>query len=95
MAKTNTNPLSIVAIGAHMDDCWLGMGGVALRAVRNGHRVTMIQAVSRYGAWPVVAGRGKEIKPVVQKLADDAGVSLVTLGHDYLRLENNPTPDSE
>ncbi len=82
--------LSIVAVGAHMDDCWLGMGGVALKAVRAGHRVTMVQAVSQYGAWPVVAGREAEIKPPVQQLADDAGIGLILLGHDYLRLQNNP-----
>jgi LmbE family N-acetylglucosaminyl deacetylase len=84
------NRLSIVAVGAHLDDCWLGMGGVALKAARHGHRVTMIQAVSVYGAWPVVGGREAEIKPVLQRLADDHGVALITLGHDYMRLVHGP-----
>ena len=90
MIQLHEGSLSIVAVGAHMDDCWLGMGGLALKAVRAGHRVTMIQAVSRYGAWPVVRGREAEIKPAVQELADAAGIRLITLGHDYLQLENNP-----
>lgn len=84
-------PLSIVAIAAHLDDCWLGMGGTALKAVRKGHRVTMIQGVSTYGAWPPVAGRGEEIKPRIQKLADQEGIKLVTLGYDYMRMENKPS----
>lgn len=90
MTTPPAHKLSILAIGAHLDDCWLGMGGVALKAARRGHRVTMVQAVSTYGAWPVVAGRGAEIKPRLQKIADDAGVKLVTLGYDYMRLEQNP-----
>ncbi len=82
--------LSIVAVGAHLDDCWLGVGGVALKAARRGHRVTMVQAVSTYGAWPVVAGREAEIRPALQRLAEENNVTLIPLGHDYLRLVNGP-----
>ena len=89
MTETD-RPLSIVAIGAHMDDTWLGMGGVALKAVRKGHRVTMVQVVSTYGAWPVVAGRQAEIEPILAKLAADAGVEFLTMGFDYMRLVNEP-----
>ena len=89
MTETD-RPLSIVAIGAHMDDTWLGMGGVALKAVRKGHRVTMVQVVSTYGAWPVVAGRQAEIEPILAKLAADAGVEFFTMGFDYMRLVNEP-----
>jgi len=90
-----TRPLSVVGVGAHMDDCYLGMGGAAIRAARRGHRVAFVQAVSTYGAWPIVAGREAEIKPALQKLADRAGISLVTLGHDYERLENGAALVSE
>ena len=85
-----TKPLSIVAIGAHIDDYWYGMGGTLMKAARRGHRVTLIQAVSTYCSWPVVTGREAEIKPHLKKISDSVGVSLVTLGHDYLRLENRP-----
>ncbi|MFB3881098.1 MAG: PIG-L deacetylase family protein [Armatimonadota bacterium] len=88
MTAETRGPLSVVAVGAHMDDCYLGMGGAAIRAARSGHRVTLVQAVSSYGAWPTVAGREAEIKPVLQQLAGRAGVSVISLGHDYQRLEN-------
>jgi LmbE family N-acetylglucosaminyl deacetylase len=42
MSSRSSEPLSFVAIGAHMDDTWMGMGGAALKAVRKGHRVTMV-----------------------------------------------------
>lgn len=90
MTGSKSDSLSIAVTGAHLDDAWLGMGGVLLKAARNGHRVTMIQAVSTYGAWPVVDGLGDMIRPRLQKLADDNNMKLVTLGHDYMRVKNNP-----
>ena len=50
----------------------------------------MIQVVSQYGAWPVVSGREQEIKPALDLLATRAGIKLITLGHDYMRLQNTP-----
>ena len=81
---------TIVAVGAHMDDCWLGMGGFALKAVARGHRMVMVQAVGKYRTWPTVRGRASEIKPQLQDLADRTHVELITLEHDYLRLEARP-----
>jgi LmbE family N-acetylglucosaminyl deacetylase len=83
-------PLSIVVVGAHIDDHWYGMGGTVLKAARRGHRVTVIQGVSCYGAWPVVNGRETEIKTLLKTISEKSGCRLVTLGHDYLRVENNP-----
>ena len=90
-----TRRLSIVGIGAHLDDCYLGMGGVAIKAARLGHRVALVQAVSQYGAWPTVSGRSEEIKLLLSELAARAGVFVVALGHDYMRLENGATLVSE
>jgi LmbE family N-acetylglucosaminyl deacetylase len=87
---SKTTPLSIVVIGAHVDDHWYGMGGTILKAARKGHRVTIIQAVSSYCAWPVVAGREAEIKPHVQRISELTNTNVVTLGHDYMRLANGP-----
>ena len=80
----------ILAVGAHMDDCWLGLGGTALKAVRRGHRVTFVTVVGAYECWPVTAGRAAEIKPILSRVAAEAGVGLIALKHDYMRLENNP-----
>jgi LmbE family N-acetylglucosaminyl deacetylase len=89
MPKTS-NPLSIVAVGAHLDDYWYGMGGTLLKAARRGHRVTLIQAVSTYCAWPVVRGREAEIKPHLTRISETTGIRLITLGHDYQRVESRP-----
>ena len=90
MTSETANPLSIVAVGAHMDDCWLGMGGTALKALRKGHQVTMVTAVTDYEWLPYLAGRDAEIKPILQDLYDRTGIKQVSLKHGYMRLENNP-----
>jgi LmbE family N-acetylglucosaminyl deacetylase len=59
-----------------------------LKAARRGHRVTLVQAVSTYCSWPVVRGREAEIKPLLARISESTGINLVTLGHDYLRLES-------
>jgi len=87
---SSARKLSIVAVGAHVDDHWYGMGGTLLKAARNGHRVTVIQAVSTYCSWPVVKGREAEIKPHVQRISQETGIAVVPLGFDYLRLVNGP-----
>jgi len=89
MSKT-ANPLSIVAVGAHLDDYWYGMGGTLLKAARRGHRVTLVQAISKYCAWPVVRGREAEIKPHIEHISETTGIRVITLGHDYQRIENRP-----
>ena len=81
-------PLHIVAVGAHLDDCYLGAAGTLLKAARAGHRITLVTAVTTYGAWPVVTGHAAEIKPLLKGLADRLGAEQVSLGHDYERLEN-------
>lgn len=86
----NEAALSIVVVGAHVDDHWFGMGGTMLKAARAGHRVTVLQGVSVYGSWPTLGGRGPEVSAVVSRLTDATGIRVVPLGHDYLRLVNGP-----
>jgi len=83
-------PYSILAIGAHMDDCWLGMGGTALKAVRKGHKVTMVTAISNYRYLPYLAGRSAELKPALEKFHAERGIQTISLNHDYMRLHNDP-----
>jgi len=90
MVKRNPKPLSIVAIGAHMDDCWLGAGATCLKAARKGHRVTFVTAINCYRYWPTTRGREEEIHPQLDALCGKNGIALIKLGHDYMRLVNRP-----
>lgn len=82
--------LNIVIVGAHVDDHWYAMGPTMLKARQHGHNVTVIQAVSTYGHWPVVSGREKEFKQATADLDKKTGVKTLTLGYDYQRMVIGP-----
>lgn len=81
---------TILAIGAHMDDVWYGVGGFALTAVKKGHRVVFINTVGDYSNWPTTQGREAEIKPRVRALAEDRGIELRCLNYKYEYVPDDP-----
>jgi LmbE family N-acetylglucosaminyl deacetylase len=82
--------MNIAIVGAHVDDHWFGMGATMLKAARAGHKVTVIQAVDRYCAWPVVHGRDAEFKAATARLTAQTGIDVVGLGYDYQRMVTGP-----
>jgi LmbE family N-acetylglucosaminyl deacetylase len=90
MAQDSTKPLHLVGIGAHLDDCWLGFGGTALKARRKGHRVTFIIAITNFRYLEYLAGRDQEIMAFLNKQTESTGIEYVLLKHDYMRLVNTP-----
>ena len=83
-------PFSIIVIGAHMDDCWLGAGATCLKAARQGHRVTFVTAITNHQYYPPVKGREAEIHAKCDDLCKRNGIAHVRLAHDYMRLVNEP-----
>ena len=81
---------TILAIGAHMDDVWYGVGGFALTAVKRGHRVVFINTVGDYSNWPTTQGREAEIKPKVRAFAEDRGIELRSLNYKYQYVPDDP-----
>jgi len=80
---------TLLAVGAHMDDCWYGMGGVALTAVKSGHRVVFIQTVADYSNWPVTQGREEEVGKRVRDVAERHGVELRCLDYKYMHVPDD------
>lgn len=81
--------LTILAIGAHMDDAEGGVGGVLIGAVDAGHRVVVVVAVSDLSTWRPTIGREEQCKADQLALAKRFGFELRFLGHAYHRLEAN------
>jgi N-acetylglucosamine malate deacetylase 1 len=83
---------TLLAIGAHWDDCVFGVPGILLQGVRKNYRVVMLHLIGDYSNWPPVVGRDREVAQVTAKLAADRGVECQFLkfaSHRFdARLEN-------
>ena len=69
-------PKTILAIGAHYDDCPFGLPGILLQAVRKHHRVVILSLIGDYRNWPPVEGRGEELPKRSAALAKEHGVEM-------------------
>ncbi|MDZ4850814.1 MAG: PIG-L family deacetylase [Pirellulaceae bacterium] len=83
MAKT------ILAIGAHYDDCPFGIPGILLNAVRRNHRVVILNIIGDYNQWPPVKGRGKQLIELSVELAKERGMEMRFLEHASMGYESN------
>src|ERR1700733_14763092 len=85
-ATTHATPrkkLTILAIGAHMDDAEGGIGSILISAVQAGHRVVVVVAVSDLGSWRPTIGREEQCKADQLALAKRFGWEKRFLGYPY------------
>ena len=82
---------TILVVGAHMDDCEIGAGGLLLQAVRQGHRVVLVNCASDYSTWCVTKGREAEIKEKVLAKAGAMKMEKRLLGYGYQAIPNDLT----
>jgi len=80
-------PGTILAVGAHMDDCENGAGGVILDAVRRGWRVVTVTVVSDFTTWAPTLGREEQVTQQLLDLASDFGYEKRFLGYAYHQVE--------
>src|SRR5262245_21235781 len=74
---------TILAVEAHLDDVEWGAGGLLFKAVKAGHRVVIVQAVSDWSHWPPTQGREKEVEKGLLRIAKEMGVEKIFLGYKY------------
>lgn len=80
---------TILAIGAHYDDCVFGIPGTLLQAVRKGHRVVVLSLIGDYTNWPPTKGRSQELKEVSTTLAHQHGIETRFLDYASGRFHLN------
>ena len=74
---------TVLVIGAHMDDCEVGAGGLIAKAVKKGHRVVLVNVASDYASWRTTQGRETEVRERVLKKAAEIGVEKRFIGYGY------------
>ncbi|MEO2013644.1 MAG: hypothetical protein ABGZ53_04670, partial [Fuerstiella sp.] len=81
---------TILAMGAHYDDCIFGVPGILLQAVRKNYRVVTLHMIGDYTNWPPADGRA--VAKMTTELSAARGVEAKFLdfaSHRFdARLEN-------
>lgn len=87
MAKT------LLAIGAHYDDCVFGIPGLLLQAARKHYRVVILSLIGDYTNWPPVKGREKEFVQGTIDISKEYGAEMRYLKYASHRFD--VTPDAK
>jgi N-acetylglucosamine malate deacetylase 1 len=74
---------TFLAIGAHCDDCEIGVGGLLIQAAKAGHRVVIVSVVTDLSTWAATKGREEQTKRGLADLAKKYGFEKRFLDYPY------------
>jgi N-acetylglucosamine malate deacetylase 1 len=80
-------PKTLLAIGAHYDDCPFGLPGILLQAVKQHHRVVILSLIGDYTSWPPVKGRAQALLDKTTELARERGMEMRFLNYASMGFE--------
>lgn len=80
---------TLLAIGAHYDDCPFGIPGILLQAVQKHQRVVVLNLIGDYDNWPPVKGRSAALREYSVELAKERGIEMRFLKHASMGFEAN------
>ena len=76
---------TLLAIGAHYDDCVFGIPGILLEAVRKHHRVVVLNIIGDNTDWAPVKGRADALRETAIRLAGECSIEMRFL--DYASMQ--------
>lgn len=94
-AESPGKPGTILAIGAHYDDCPFGIPGILLDAVKKGYRVVILNIIGDYSNWAPVSDRVEELRDNSIRLASERGMEMRFLGYASMKYEVNDKTKAE
>ncbi len=88
-SASSTQKKTLLAIGAHYDDCPFGIPGILLDAVEKNYRVVILNIIGDYSNWPPVSDRVEELRANSIRLAAERGMEMRFLNYASMGYEVN------
>lgn len=88
-------PGTILALGAHYDDCPFGIPGTLLEAVQKNYRVVILNIIGDYSNWAPVSDRVEELRNNSIRLAEERGMEMRFLNYASMKFANEDQTQSE